>query len=82
MVTARKRLRDYYYDKGYWDADISIVQSPDTAFENGAKINIVIQKGEKIKVGEIVVDGTAELEAEKVLRAMKDLKERKWYPHF
>ena len=29
MVTARKRLRDYYYDKGYWDADISIVQSPD-----------------------------------------------------
>ena len=79
MVTARKRLREYYHDKGYWDADISIVQSVDTAFENGAKINISIDKGAKIKVGEVVVEGTAQLEEQKVLRAMKDLKEKRWY---
>ena len=82
MVTARKRLRDYYHDKGYWDAAISIAQSPDTSFENGAKLNIVIDKGEKVKVGEIVVSGVANLENKQVLRAMKDLKEKRWYRVF
>ena len=59
MVTARKRLRDHYRDKGFWDADISITQTADSSFENGAKLTIVIDKGEKIKVGEIEVDGVA-----------------------
>ena len=44
MVTARKRLRDHYRDKGFWDADISITQSADTSFENGAKLKIAIDK--------------------------------------
>ena len=82
MVTARKRLRDHYRDKGFWDADISITQTADSSFENGAKLNIVIDKGEKIKVGEIVVNGVAYLESKQVLRAMKDLKEKKWYRIF
>ena len=82
MVTARKRLRDYYHDKGFWDADIIITQSADTSFENGAKLNIAINKGEKIKVGEIVIDGVANLETKQVLRSMKDLKAKKWYRIF
>ena len=82
MVTARKRLRDHYRDKGFWDADISITQTADSSFENGAKLNIAIDKGEKIKVGEIVVEGVANLESKQVLRAMRDLKEKKWYRIF
>ena len=82
MVTARKRLRDYYHDKGFWDADIIITQSADTSFENGAKLNIAINEGEKIKVGEIVIDGVANLETKQVLRSMKDLKAKKWYRIF
>lgn len=82
MVTARKRLRDYYHDKGYWDAEIAITQSADSSFENGAKMNIAIDKGEKIKIGEIVVEGVANLDSKQVRRAMKDLKEKKWYRFF
>ena len=70
MVTARKRLRDHYRDKGFWDAVmISITQTADSSFENGAKLNIVVDKGEKIEVGEIVVNGVAYLESKQVLRA-------------
>ena len=82
MVTTRKRLRDYYHDKGYWDAEIAIVKTPDTSFENGAKLNISIDKGEKIKVGEIAINGANAIETQKVLRAMKDLKEKRWYRIF
>ena len=75
-------VADYYHDKGFWDADIIITQSADTSFENGAKLNIAINKGEKIKVGEIVIDGVANLETKQVLRSMKDLKAKKWYRIF
>lgn len=81
-ATARKRLRDYYVDKGYWDADIAITQSPDSTFENGAKLNITIDKGDKIKIGEIDLVGLSAIETSKVMRTMKDLKEKKWYRIF
>jgi outer membrane protein insertion porin family len=48
-------------------------------FENGARLNIAIDKGSKVKVGEIVLSGTSNLDEKKVLRAMKDLKSKKWY---
>ena len=54
IATARKRLREHYHDKGYWDADIDIVQTSDSTFENGARLDIAVAKGSKIKVGEIV----------------------------
>ena len=82
VKTAKKRLDDYYYDKGFWDARIDIVQAKDTAFDNGARLNIAIDKGTKVKVGEIVLSGTSHLDEKKVLRAMKDLKSKKWYRFF
>ena len=82
VKTAKKRLDDYYYDNGFWDARIDIVQAKDTAFDNGARLNIAIDKGTKVKVGEIVLSGTSHLDEKKVLRAMKDLKSKKWYRFF
>ncbi len=82
IKTAKKRLDDYYYEKGFWDARVDIVQANDTAFENGARLKISIDKGVKVKVGEIVLAGTGRIEEKKVLRAMKDLKSKKWYRVF
>ncbi len=82
VKTARKRLNDYYAEKGYWDAEVNIIQKSDTAFENGARLSISIEKGAKVKVGEIVLAGTEKIEAKKVLQSMKDLKSKKWYRIF
>jgi outer membrane protein insertion porin family len=82
VKTAKKRLDDYYYDKGFWDVKVDISQAKDTAFENGARLNVAIDKGAKVKVGEIILAGTGQLDEKKVLRAMKDLKSKKWYRVF
>ena len=79
IATARKRLREYYHDKGYWDAAIDIVQTSDSTFENGARLDIAVAKGSKIKVGEIVLVGTEKIESKRLLRSMKDLKQQEWY---
>lgn len=82
MATARKRLLDHYDEKGYWDAEVNIRQVPDTAFANGAMLSIEVDKGEKVKVGEVRVLGLEQLTEKEVKRAMKDLKERAWYRLF
>ena len=82
IKTARKRLNDHYAEKGYWDAEVVIAQLPDTAFENGARLNILIDKQSKVKVGEILISGTEKIETKKIFRAMKDLKSKKWYRIF
>ena len=82
IKTARKRLNDHYAEKGYWDAEVVIAQLPDTAFDNGARLNISIDKQSKVKVGEILISGTEKIETKKIFRAMKDLKSKKWYRIF
>ena len=82
VATARKRLREHYHDKGYWDAQIDIVQTHDSTFENGARLDIAVAKGSKIKVGEIALIGTEKIEMKRLLRSMKDLKQQEWYRVF
>lgn len=82
VATARKRLRDYYEDKGYWDAKIDIDQVADTSFANGAKLTIAIDKGQKIKVGEIAFSGVEKMDERALKRAMKDTKEVRWWRFF
>ena len=82
MATARLRLLDHYDEKGFWDATVNIQQVPDTAFANGAMLQIAIDKGEKVKVGEVRVEGVTALSEKEVKRAMKDLKERAWFRIF
>ena len=82
VATAGKRLREHYHDKGFWDAEIDITQWSDSTFENGARLNIAIKKGEKVKVGEIVLAGTHQIETKRILRTMKDLKAKQWYRIF
>lgn len=82
MATARMRLLDHYDEKGFWDAEVRIEQKADTAFVNGAMLEIAINKGEKVKVGEVRVTGLQALTEKEVKRAMKDLKERAWFRIF
>ena len=47
---ANKRIREHYVDKGFLDVDIAMEQTPDTLFDNGTKLRIHIDKGEKVKM--------------------------------
>ena len=82
IATARKRLRDHYVEKGFWDARIDIRQEADEGFANGARLVIAIDKGEKVRIGEIALQGVSQIDPDRVRRAMKDTKEARWYRLF
>ena len=69
-------IEDFYYDKGYLNVDIDIEQKADTARENYVDMVINIDKGKKVKIGKINVNGNENFTDGLVLSSMKETKER------
>ena len=79
MAVASKRIRDHYVEKGFLDVAISMEQQADTMFANGTKLRIDIDKGERVKIDQIVFHGAETMDTDVLARKMKDTKERRWW---
>ena len=66
---AKKVITDYYHDKGYYYARVSVVPREEDGTET--IVDIKIEKGNKIKVNHIYFTGNKELSDKKLDRAMK-----------
>lgn len=69
-------IEDYYYDKGYLNAQIDIEQKTDTVRENYIDMVIHVDKGEKVKIGKINIIGNESLSDAQIQAAMKETKQR------
>ena len=78
-AVASKRIRDHYVEKGFLDAAVAMEVQQDTLFANGIRLRIEVDKGEKVKVDEIVFHGVEALDAKELSRKMKETKERRWW---
>lgn len=79
IATAVKRINDHYRDKGFLDINVDIVQEVDSSFANGTIIRVNVNKGKKVKVDLILINGITAFDAKKVKRKMKSTKERTWW---
>ena len=79
LATATKRINDHYRDKGYLDIDVDIVQEVDSSFANGTIVRVNINKGNKVKIDLITLNGVTAFEPNKLKRKMKSTKEKKWW---
>lgn len=82
MVTTQRILQDHYIDKGFYDAKVTVTSAKDSILENAARVDIQIEKGGKIKVGEIQIVGAENLTQKALKRRMKNVKERAWWRIF
>ena len=71
---AKKNITDYFLDKGYYYAKVSVVPRE----EDGAEtiVDVQIDKGRKIKVNHIYFTGNEQVSARKLDRAMKKTNDR------
>ena len=77
LITKTQRIiEDYYFEKGYLNVAIDIQQVADTARESYVDMIINIDKGPKVKIGDIIVVGNKNLSEGQILAAMKETKER------
>lgn len=67
MIDRAKILaKNYFDDKGFKNADISIVQRDDVANKNHVILDVIIDKKEKMKVRDIIIEGNDQLADSKI----------------
>jgi outer membrane protein insertion porin family len=82
MVNTKNHARNYFIDKGYHYVNVNISKEIDTAITNSIYLVIDVDKGERVKINDIVFIGNESISDGKLHRAMKDTKRRKWYRLF
>ncbi len=77
-VTAAKRvIRNYYVEKGFFSTSVEITSLPDAVLKNGVTVEIRVNKGKRIKINKIGIKGNAAFASNKIKRKLKGVKEKK-----
>ena len=77
VFQTESKIRGFFREKGYYSAKVQINRITDTLVNNSEIFLIDINKGEKIKIESIAINGNTELTDWKLKMAMKDTKEQK-----
>lgn len=74
LMTAMKGIKDFYDEKGYRRAEISVNVTPDSLMENFVKVTFNINKGKRVRVADIKIEGNENIKEKKLRSAMKETK--------
>ena len=74
LTKTRRIIEDYYYNKGYLNADINIEQVVDTTRDSYVDMVIHVNKGPKVKIAHINFIGAENLSEGQLQAAMKETK--------
>ncbi len=73
---ARKKLLDYYYEKGFQDAKVRVLEKRDTSKTNSVQLEFAIDKKKRVRVGKIAFSGNENAKGWKLKRKMENTKGR------
>lgn len=74
FTKTKRIIEDYYFEKGFHNVNIDITSVADTTRDNYVDLILDIDKGPKVRISEIIIDGNEELTDNQVRNAMKDTK--------
>ena len=77
--SARRVIRNFYIEKGFYNTSIEIEENADKILKNGVTVNLIVNKGKRIKVKYIEVEGNAAFDDKKVKRKLKKFYEKQWW---
>lgn len=78
----KNNIEKYYFEKGYLNANVNIIESKDSIMANSVMLKIKIDKNKKVKIGQINIKGNQSLSTKKIKKLMKETKEKGWYKIF
>ncbi|MFA7272590.1 MAG: outer membrane protein assembly factor BamA [Crocinitomicaceae bacterium] len=82
IYTTESKIRGYFREKGYYATSVKINRQTDTLINNSQIFLIDIDKGSKVRIRSIDIEGNASITDFKAKMAMKDTKEKKFWRFF
>lgn len=74
---ARKKILDYYANKGYQDADVRVIEMPDTSKNNAVQLRFDVNKNKRVKIKQIDFVGNSNIKDWKLRRKLPETKTRR-----
>ncbi len=76
---ASTNIKGYYIGKGFSNVTVAVNEVNDTTSRNSSILVFKVQKGDKVRIGDIVFEGNANIASSKLYRTLKDTKRYRWY---
>jgi outer membrane protein insertion porin family len=76
LIRTTNTIKSYFTEKGYLDADVKITQIEDSLRINHVRLQIDIDKKEKVRIQSINIIGNTEFDDQKVKKHLKETKEK------
>ena len=77
--SAARIIRNFYVEKGFYNVQVDIRDEADKILKNGVVVNIVIDKGPRIRIEELRIVGNEVYTEAKVKRKLKKFHEKAWW---
>lgn len=74
LTTSRNKIKSYYFEKGFTNATVETTTEPDTTGGKKDRVTVYfkVDKGKKVKIDTLFVEGNKTVATNKILRKMKN----------
>ncbi len=79
LIDSEKKIKDYFAKKGYPFVEVTFKMVDDTMYQNVVNLYINIDKKNRVKIKQIIVDGNEQVPDRKILAWMKETKRKRFY---
>ncbi|HDZ40473.1 MAG TPA: outer membrane protein assembly factor BamA [Bacteroidetes bacterium] len=69
-------IKDHFIEKGFLNTDVRIIQKDDPETPNSIKLNVHIDKNDRVKIDDIVFEGNKAFPDKRLRRVMKNTKKQ------
>ena len=76
VKTAVDKIKKYYADKGFLNAVVEVVPTNDTVRSNAINLTFNIDRGNKVKIKDITIEGNDQIKTKKLEASMKKTKQK------
>jgi outer membrane protein insertion porin family len=77
--SAKRIIRNFYVEKGFYNIEVDIQEEPDKILKNGVVVNIKVDKGDRIRIEKILLEGNQEFADAKVRKKLKKFHQKTWW---
>lgn len=72
-------VRNYFMEKGFYNTKVNYVLEDEETMKNRVRLRIMVDKGTRIRINDIKIDGNQDFSDKRLVRKQKELKERRWW---
>ncbi|MBS0010126.1 MAG: outer membrane protein assembly factor BamA, partial [Bacteroidales bacterium] len=76
LSSTRAIIKDHFNEKGFLNTEVRIIQKDDPANPNAIKLNVHIDKNDRVKISDIVFEGNEAYSDKRLRRVMKNTKKK------